>query len=54
MVKILGFSEDKIKRVEEALAKYATVDEAVEEIRKLNLEGYMFRHKSDKEGDKRK
>jgi len=37
-VKVLGFSEDKIKRVEEALAKYKTVDEAVEEIRKLRLE----------------
>ncbi len=42
-VKVLGFSEDKIKRVEEALAKYKTVDEAVEEIRKLRLEGYKLK-----------
>jgi len=42
MVRILGFPEDRIKRVEEALAKYATVDEAMEEIRKLSLEGYKL------------
>ena len=42
-VKVLGFPEDKIKRVEEALAKYKTVDEAVEEIRKLRLEGYKLK-----------
>lgn len=30
MVKVLGFSEDKIKRIDEALAKYEHVDEAVE------------------------
>jgi len=33
MVKLMGFPEDNIKRVEEALAKYTTVDEAMEEIR---------------------
>jgi len=43
MVRLLGFPEDKIKRVEEALAKYETVDEAMEEIRKLSLEGYKVR-----------
>jgi site-specific recombinase XerD len=43
MVRILGFPEDRIKRVEEALAKYATVDEAMEEIRKLSLEGYKIK-----------
>lgn len=37
MVKVLGFSEDKIKKVEEALAKYENTDEALEEIKKLNL-----------------
>jgi integrase len=37
MVKVLGFSDDKIKRVEEALAKYENADEAMEEIRKLSL-----------------
>ena len=37
MVKLLGFSEEKIKRVEEALAKYERVDEALEEIKKLSL-----------------
>ncbi len=36
-VKVLGFSEDKIKKVEEALAKYATIDESLDEIRKLSL-----------------
>ena len=42
-VKLLGFSEDKIKKVEEALAKYATVDDAMEEIRKLSLAGFKLR-----------
>lgn len=40
MVKVIGFSEDKIKRIEEALAKYEHVDEALDEIRKLSLESY--------------
>lgn len=43
MVRLLGFPEDRIKRVEEALAKYKTVDEAMEEIRKLSLEGYKVK-----------
>jgi hypothetical protein len=47
MVRILGFPEDKIKRVEEALAKYKTVDEAMGEIRRLSLEGYKLRERSD-------
>jgi len=34
----LGYPEDKIKKVEEALAKYKIVDEAMDEIRKLSLE----------------
>jgi len=42
-VKLLGFSEDKIKRVEEALAKYETVDHAMEEIKKLSLESYKLK-----------
>lgn len=42
-VRLLGFPEDKIRRVEEALAKYETVDEAMDEIRKLSLEGYKLR-----------
>ena len=37
--RLFGYDEDKIKRVEEALAKYASVDDALEEIRKLSLEG---------------
>jgi integrase len=37
-VKLLGFTEEKIRRVEEALAKYATVDKAMEKIRKLSLD----------------
>jgi len=42
-VKLLGFPDDKIKKVEEALAKYKTVDNAMEEIRKLSLAGYKLR-----------
>jgi len=38
--KLLGFSEERIKKVEEALAKYERVDEALEEIKKLSLESY--------------
>jgi site-specific recombinase XerD len=41
--RLLGFPEEKIKRVEEALAKYANVDEAIEEIRKLSLQGYKIK-----------
>lgn len=41
-VKLLGFSDDRIKRVEEALAKYEAVDDAMEEIRKLSLESYKL------------
>jgi hypothetical protein len=33
--------------VEEALAKYKTVDDAMGEIRKLSLEGYKLREKND-------
>jgi len=43
MVRLLGFTEERIKRVEEALAKYATVDEAINENRKLSLEGYKLK-----------
>ena len=46
MVRILGLPEDRIKRVEEALAKYKTVDEAMGEIRRLALEGYKIREKN--------
>jgi integrase len=52
MVRILGFTEDKIKSVEEALAKYATVDEAMEEIRKLSLEAYKLRSNSNSDPKK--
>jgi hypothetical protein len=37
-VKLLGFSDDKIKRVEETLAKYERVDDALDEIKKLRIE----------------
>jgi integrase len=47
MVRVLGFPEDRIKRVEEALAKYATVDEAMKEIRKLSLESYRLRENAN-------
>lgn len=39
-VKLLGHSEDKIKKVENALAKYEKADEAMEEIRKLSLDSH--------------
>lgn len=38
MAKLLGFPEDKIRRIEEILAKYKSVDEAMDEIRKLREE----------------
>ena len=47
VVKLLGFSEEKIKRVEEALAKYERVDEALEEIKKLSLESYKETEETD-------
>ena len=34
--KVLGYPDDRIKRIEEALAKYERVDEAFEEIKKLS------------------
>jgi integrase len=48
-VKLLGFPEDRIKRVEEALAKYKTVDEAMDEIRKLSLEAYKLKENPNKD-----
>jgi len=50
--RLFGYDEDKIKRVEEALAKYASVDDAIEEIRKLSLEGYRLRENPKKEPKK--
>jgi hypothetical protein len=41
-VKLLGFPNDKIKKVEEALAKYADVDEALEEIKKLQMNPHTY------------
>jgi site-specific recombinase XerD len=38
--KILGYSEDRIKRIEEALAKCERVDDALEQIKKLNNDSY--------------
>lgn len=52
MVKILGFSEEKIKRVEEALAKYKTVDEAMNEIKKLSLEDYKLKDRANNDPKK--
>lgn len=40
MIKVLGFSDDKIKKVENALAKYGQVDEALEEIKKLGFDSH--------------
>lgn len=39
--RLLGLSEERIKHVEEALAKYKTIDEAINEIRKLNVENRL-------------
>ena len=50
--RLFGYDEDRIKRVEEALAKYASVDDAIEEIRKLSLEGYRLRENPKKESKK--
>ena len=36
--RVYGYSDEKIKKIEEALAKYKHVDEALDEIRKLSLE----------------
>jgi len=36
--KMLGYSEEKIKKIEEILAKYKSVDEAMDEIRRLREE----------------
>ncbi|MHA1207841.1 MAG: hypothetical protein ACTSSA_02525 [Candidatus Freyarchaeota archaeon] len=52
MVRLLGFPEDRIKRVEEALAKYKTVDEAVDGIRKLSLEGYRLKGNANRDPKK--
>jgi site-specific recombinase XerD len=38
--RLLGFADDKIKRIEEALARYEKVDEALDEIRKLQSNAY--------------
>jgi len=43
MVRLLGFPEERIRMVEEALARHETVDEALEEIRELGLGGYGTR-----------
>lgn len=50
--RLFGFDEDRIKRVEEALAKYASVDDAIEEIRKLSLESYRLRENPKKQPKK--
>jgi hypothetical protein len=38
--RLLGFADDRIKRIEEALARYERVDEALDEIRKLESNSY--------------
>ena len=50
MVKVFGFSEDKIKKVEEALAKYERVDDALEHIKKLNVDSYEERNIQKNQG----
>jgi integrase len=41
--RILGYPDERIKRIEEALAKYEHVDEALEHIKKLNVDSYKER-----------
>jgi hypothetical protein len=45
--KMLGYSEDRLKKIEDALAKYEHVDEALDEIRKLGADAHS-RHLPDK------
>lgn len=52
MARLLSFPEEKIKRVEEALAKYRTVNETMDEIRKLGLGEYKVGGES-KHGSKK-
>jgi len=52
MVKLLGFPDEKIKRAEEAFAKYKTVNEAIAEIRKLTLEGYKLKKEANSDPKK--
>jgi len=52
-VRILGFSDDKIKRVEEALARYERVDEALDEIRKLESGSYKLANENRRQRDAR-
>lgn len=49
MVRVLGISDEKIKKVEEALAKYEHVDKALEEIKKLSLGSYKKTDKGNNE-----
>jgi len=51
IAKLLGFPEDRIKRIEEALAKYEHVDEALEEIKKLSLGSYKENNKENNDAD---
>ncbi|MCK4478067.1 tyrosine-type recombinase/integrase [Candidatus Bathyarchaeota archaeon] len=51
MAKLLGFSDEKIKKVEEALAKYEKVDEALEEIKKLSLQPHKVRNQRNSHED---
>ena len=47
-MKLLGYSDDKIKRVEEALAKYKNIDEGLEEIKKLSLKSSKEQKSTEK------
>ena len=48
--RIYGYPDEKIKKIEDALAKYKHVDEALDEIRKLSLESTK---KQTQEGNQR-
>jgi integrase len=52
MVQVLGFSDDKIKKIEEALAKYEHVDDAFDEIKKLGVNSNKKQEPADEQARK--
>jgi hypothetical protein len=47
IAKVFGFSEEKIKKMEDVLAKHRSVDESIQELSRLKEDTYS----KDKEGD---
>ena len=50
MAKLLGFNEEKIKRLEETLARAENVDEAIEKFRRLREEPLEANNIKNSEG----